>query len=158
MQNAKISVATDDALADEEKAAFKNVIRACACGNLRRATRVVTRQFDEVFRALGLRSTQVVILMHVGEQGTAILSALARKLAMDASTLTRNLNPLEEAGLIVAEKTPAGRRRSVKLTDAGIAMLRRALPLWQKAQASVTASFDGAEWERLRGTLDRLAG
>lgn len=137
--------------------AVKQVIEHCVCGNLRRATRIVTRRFDEAFRATGLRATQLTILLHIGKyEDGAVLSELSRAMAMDASTLTRNLTPLERAGFVVAEKTPAGRRRSVKLTAKGQDIVREAMPLWEVAQADVVEMLGRENFDRMREDLKRL--
>lgn len=137
--------------------AVEQVIDMCACGNLRRATRIVTRRYDDAFRGTGLRSTQLTILMHIARQEEgAILSDLSRAMAMDASTLTRNLTPLEKAGFVFAEKTPAGRRRSVRLTEKGEEILRDAMPLWEEAQTDIVSMLGKDNFERMREDLRRL--
>ncbi|MGD8326208.1 MAG: MarR family winged helix-turn-helix transcriptional regulator [Sphingomonadales bacterium] len=144
-------------LGSDEMNAVEQVIDLCACGNLRRATRIVTRRYDDAFRGTGLRSTQLTILMHIAKQEEgAILSDLSRAMAMDASTLTRNLTPLEKAGYVFAEKTPAGRRRSVRLTEKGEEVLRDAMPLWEEAQTDIVGMIGKENFDRLRKDLNRL--
>ena len=144
-------------LGSEEMNAVEQVIDMCACGNLRRATRIVTRRYDDAFRGTGLRSTQLTILMHIAKQDEgAILSDLSRAMAMDASTLTRNLTPLEKAGYVFAEKTPAGRRRSVRLTEKGEEIVRDAMPLWEEAQTDIVSMLGKDSFERMREDLRRL--
>ncbi|RME63236.1 MAG: MarR family transcriptional regulator, partial [Alphaproteobacteria bacterium] len=90
-------------LAEQEKASA--IAEVCACANLRRASRIITRRFDDAMRATGLRSTQMSILNEIARMGEAPVAQLAVRLAMDASTLTRNLTPLERDGVIAATKT-----------------------------------------------------
>jgi len=143
-------------LAPSELDAINEASGSCACANLRRVTRVVTREFDEAMRNTGFRSTQISILIEIARMGDAPVGELARVLAMDASTLTRNLTPLERDGLIAARKTQAGRRRSVRLTPAGAAVLRTAIPLWQSAQEKFLARVPEASWSSIRTQLSGL--
>ncbi len=139
---------------DREKAA---AIRAvCACANLRRATRIVTRRYDEAMRATGLRATQMSILNEIACMGDAPVSELATRLAMDASTLTRNLTPLERDGVITALKTQGGRRRRVRLTQRGAEVLEAAWPLWREVQDAFEAQLGSESWRAMREGFTRL--
>jgi len=64
------------------------------------ASRVVTRFYDEILRSVGLRATQLAVLVAVGNEDVMSITALAKFMGMDRSTLTRNLAPLEREGLI----------------------------------------------------------
>ena len=67
----------------------------CNCSTLRSATRVLTQAYDEVLRPSGLRTTQFSILARLAGVGPVPLSELAELLAMDRTTLARNLRPLD---------------------------------------------------------------
>src|SRR5262249_56201217 len=75
-------------------------LTACVCNKTRTAARVVTRFYDEALRPARLRATQFALLVALGDDGAMSIAALAKLMAMDRSTLTRNLRPLETGGLV----------------------------------------------------------
>src|SRR5690606_5138065 len=76
------------------------IAATCACFNFRKVSRTVTQLFDQVLAPLGLRSTQLVILVAAQVFGPVGMTQLARELLMDRSTITRNLRPLVAMGLL----------------------------------------------------------
>ncbi|HVU11774.1 MAG TPA: MarR family transcriptional regulator [Phototrophicaceae bacterium] len=109
----------------------------CMCANLRRASRMVTAIYDTYLQPSGLLATQFILLASLGAQPSIALTPLAEKLGMDPTTLARNLKPLERDGLVEIFAGTDRRVRVLRLTDQGTAALRRALPLWEQAQAAV---------------------
>ncbi len=126
----------------------------CTCANIRRASRVVTQMFDAALQPSGLKATQVPLLGVLAGAGEMTLTNLADTLVMDRTTLTRNLKPLMNQGLV--QSTPGADRRikMISLTDAGWAALDRALPMWRQAQASIIGKLGKTRW---RGFTDHLA-
>ncbi len=118
------------------------------------ATRRVTQLYDHFLADAGLRITQFGLLATLRIAQPLSVTALAQRMAMDRTTLTRNLKPLERLGLIALAPGPDRRTRTVRLTDAGRDAVRRAAPLWRDAQA-VMAEAMGAD--RL-GQLHDLLG
>ncbi len=85
---------------------------ACACASLRRTARVVTQLYDTELQGTGLRVTQFTLLQALEQMGAGSQGALGRLLALDATTLSRSLPPLERAGWI---RAAAGRDRATFL-------------------------------------------
>ena len=83
----------------------------CACLNLRGAARAVTQMYDEVLRPSGLKATQFSVLAAVATIGPAAMTVIAKALVMDRTTLTRNLKPLMDRGLVKAGKGADDRRQ-----------------------------------------------
>ncbi len=126
----------------------------CACFNVRKAARAVTRLYNEILRPTGLRATQVTLLMAVASADAVTISQLAEILVMDRTTLARDLKPLQEQGLVSV--LPGGDRRTrwVQLTDAGRGKLDEVIPLWQQAQARIITNGLGPEqWRTLYDDL-----
>ena len=114
----------------------------CVCGNLRMAARAVTGVYDRHLRAAGVQASQMAVLWAVaGTQGLAV-KQLAARIAMDETTLIRNLRGLERQGWVTLAVGADRRRRLASLTDEGRAVFARALPLWKKAQHEVSAVLD----------------
>jgi DNA-binding MarR family transcriptional regulator len=110
----------------------------CVCTNLRMATRVVTRLYDDALAPCGIGVNQFAILRWLRFSPLAI-SELAAKLKMDRTTLARDVQVLERQGLLTIEPDPADRRRRVlTVTEAGFAVLADATPRWKELQAQVT--------------------
>ncbi len=125
----------------------------CTCFNLRRAARSVTQYFDEALRPSGLRATQLSLLAVVVRFGPIPITALAGKLAMDRTTLTRNLRVLEEEGYIAVNPGKDARARLVSATGSGRRALKRAIPLWKKAQAHMVKGLGDRRFKSLLGDL-----
>jgi DNA-binding MarR family transcriptional regulator len=121
----------------------------CTMFNLRKASRVATQLADEVFRDAGIRGTQFGLLAGIYWSGTATLTQLARSLAMDRTTLTRNLSLLRRQGLVATTRASDRRARAVALTPRGRRALSRALPYWEKAQSRIVRRLGVKEWRKL---------
>jgi len=108
--------------------------RSCMFLGLRRADRAAMQIYDEALRPCGLRATQFGLLVALRVLAPVSVSELARNAVMDRTTLTRNLAPLERAGLVRVEPGKDRRVRMVSLTAWGQRALARAHPSWQDAQ------------------------
>ncbi|HTR59828.1 MAG TPA: MarR family winged helix-turn-helix transcriptional regulator [Casimicrobiaceae bacterium] len=109
----------------------------CACTRVRRAARSLTDLYDEVLRPVGLKVTQFSALRTVDRLGPVNISTLAAEMALDRSTLGRNLGVLERQGLVGLSEGDDQRERTVTLTSRARRLLDRAVPLWAQAQGRV---------------------
>lgn len=108
---------------------------ACHCLSARRWARRLTRLYDEHLTAFGLTVGQFGIMTRMAYQGGASLQELADALDLDQSALSRGLAPLERDGFVISSADPAdGRRRVLRLTDAGKRKLSEAAVGWKAAQ------------------------
>lgn len=127
----------------------------CLCLHLQRAARVVARRYDEALRPVGLTNGQFSLLISLNRPEAATMGAVAALLAMDRTTLTANLKPLERRRLLRITVDPDDRRgRRLELTPAGRELLMRALPLWASTHAALESIVDEAD--RLRSELRAL--
>jgi DNA-binding MarR family transcriptional regulator len=123
------------------------------------ASRVVTRHYDRALAPVGLSTSSYSILSRTNREGPLPLGALAARLAMDRTTLSREIAPLVDRGLLLAAPDESDRRkRIVRLTDAGTALVERARPLWATAQQELSASFGDGRTEQLMSELHALVG
>ncbi|HZZ29902.1 MAG TPA: MarR family winged helix-turn-helix transcriptional regulator [Pirellulales bacterium] len=113
------------------------IIGTCACFNFRKASRSVTQLFDQILAPIGLRSTQLTILVAAQVLGPCGLARLARELVMDRSTITRNIHPLVTQGLLQVSGKSGRGGKSVEITRAGQQALLSALPYWKEAQGQL---------------------
>ena len=130
----------------------------CLCLHLQRAARAVARRFDELMRPAGLTSGQFSLLMSLNRPEPPTIRAIADLLAMDRTTLTANLKPLERRGLVRIKIDRDDRRsRRLVLTAKGRAALIAALPAWQEGHAAIEPALAGRKTDRLRADLRALA-
>ncbi|MDY0745826.1 MarR family transcriptional regulator [Paucibacter sp. R3-3] len=121
---------------------------------LRQLTRRVTQLAEPHFAASGLKTTQYALLSHVVKLGPLSPGTLARRMELDASTLTRNLQPLVAGGWVEQLPGEDGRSRLVQATPAGIAKRAEMQADWKRAQLSINATLGDERVLRLHALLD----
>lgn len=129
-----------------DKALCAEAASTCACFNIRKASRAVTKLFDEALQPTGLRSTQFVTLLIVHLHQPVSLPVLAKELVIDRTTLTRNLAVLQKTGFLESSLPNGKRSRVFRLTDDGVQALTEGIPLWEKAQSGFLTQFGLAKW------------
>lgn len=129
----------------------------CACGSLRRAARAVTQLYEGELRSSGLNSAQLTLLQVLERAGPITQGNLGRLLALDSTTLSRTLRPLEARRWIRCEPGRDRRERRLQLTRAGRSQLERANPAWERAQERLRAGVGAERWEALLSDLSMLA-
>ncbi|NBO03392.1 MAG: MarR family transcriptional regulator [Betaproteobacteria bacterium] len=116
----------------------------CTCLALRSAARTVARIYDEALRSVALNNGQFSILVAVSAMQPVSIQGLGERLGMDRTTVTAALKPLQRRALIVIEIAEDDLRgRCVSLTPVGRKLLKRAVPLWEKAQESIALLVGG---------------
>lgn len=130
-------------------------LSTCSCSGLRRTVRVVTNHFDKAFEPLGLKCSQINVLMATAVHGPATVRTLAEVVVLDASSMSRALDPLEREGLIARDVGESRRDRQVSITEAGMAKLMEAGPIWQKAQAEFGEILGTENMEAFNEILQR---
>lgn len=126
----------------------------CTCAKVRRTARRLTQAYDRALQPLGLRLTQYSVLANLEQAGPLSVTDLAALLAMERTTLTRNLGPLSQAGWITVGPGPDRRSRTVALTEAGRAVVQRAQPLWREAERSLRRALGREHTAALHRLLD----
>jgi DNA-binding MarR family transcriptional regulator len=130
----------------------------CLCLHVQRAARRVARQFDDALRPLGLTNGQFSLLTSLNRPEPARLGSVAALLAMDRTTLTAALKPLERRGLVDVSIDQHDRRgRSLKLTRQGRSVLAAAIPVWISTHARIERQLAGVEPDLLRRGLNSLS-
>jgi DNA-binding MarR family transcriptional regulator len=129
----------------------------CLCFHVQRAARALARRFDAVFRSLELTHGQFSLMNALNGLGPATMAEIAEVLAVDRTTLTANLKPLERRGLVTLAVDPSDRRcKRVALCARGRELLGEAIPLWRRAHAEIDRELGGSSPARLRSDLARL--
>ena len=128
--------------------------RGCTNLKLRQLTRRVSQHYDRIVGVAGLKTTQYSLLSHIVRLGPIRPGDLAGKMEMDASTLTRNLQPLVGNGWIEVGPGPDGRSRWVTATPAGRDKHAEGLRQWKRAQLALNARLGEERVAELHALLD----
>lgn len=152
-------MSTGRPLARAPSAEVTRLVRdSCMCLRAHRAARSLARRFDRAFQALGLTHGQFSLMMSLNRPRPPNMRSVAALLAMDRTTLTAALKPLERRGLVVSSPDPDDMRsRLVALTPAGRSLLARAVPVWHATHTTIGRSLPRPDRSRLLELLNKLA-
>jgi DNA-binding MarR family transcriptional regulator len=129
----------------------------CMCNNLRRTARLVTNYYDKLLEPAGLRVSQATVLVVLYLSGELTINEMAEQLELDRTTMTRNLKPLAQQGLLSIAPGSDQRTRVVGLTPKGQAALLKVLPLWEQTQAYMVEGIGEANASLLLKQLSQAA-
>ena len=129
----------------------------CMVSNTRKAARAITRRYDAAARPFGITSTQFSLMGTLATAGDQTVSEMADERGFERTTLTRNLDRLENMGLVVSRAPQNGNGRLCGLTPRGEELMQTMLPVWRKAQAEVRSELGPADFDQTLATLKRLA-
>jgi DNA-binding MarR family transcriptional regulator len=130
----------------------------CLCFHVQRAARAVARRYDEALRPVRLTNGQFSLLTSLNRAQSPSMGQVAALLAVDRTTLTASLKPLERRGLVKVTVDPADKRsRLMILTSSGRAVLAAAVPLWRRAQMTTERLVSPSGANRLRADLRMLS-
>jgi DNA-binding MarR family transcriptional regulator len=143
----------------EASFAFTHHVRDhCLCLHIQRAARTLARRFDEALRPVGLTQGQFSLLTSLNRPEPPSMGAVADLLALDRTTLTANLKPLERRGLLQVMVDPRDRRsRRLTLTAAGRETLTAAAPIWRREHEDVERLMRAASPDSMRAALLELS-
>jgi DNA-binding MarR family transcriptional regulator len=147
---------SDDSQSVVDPAKCLEMANSCASFTFRKAARAVTQMYDQILAPIGLRSTQLVILVAAQAQGPCRFAVLAKGLVKDRSTLTRNLQPLLTQGLLRVTGKSGRAGKSVEITPAGQRLLAQAVPYWEEAQKRLLEFLGQERWDRMMCDLTEM--
>lgn len=128
--------------------------KGCTNFKTRQLSRLLSRHYDAELAKAGLKTTQYSLLTHVLRLGAITPGELARRMGLDASTLTRNLQPLLAAGWLLQEAGADARSRSITITADGREKQAEAARHWKAAQLQVDAALGSERVAALHALLD----
>jgi DNA-binding MarR family transcriptional regulator len=138
--------------------AFTHRVRdSCLCLHVQRAARALARRFDEALRPLALTQGQFSLLMSLNRAQPPSIGEVSALLAMDRTTVTANVKPLERRRLVKVRVDPDDRRnRRLELTASGRALLAAAAPIWKRTHAATERRLKSSTPDILRASLHDL--
>lgn len=133
-----------------------DIAQNCAAIRSRKAARLISRYYDEAIRPLGLKNTQLSLLVAIKLGAPDSISAFADRMGLERTTLTRNLQLLEKKEFI--EVSPEGyrRSRSIHIAPKGQVILEKALPLWRQAQDTIERKIGSEQWQITKKSLEQI--
>ena len=136
----------------------RHVRDTCLCLHAQRAARALARRFDNAFAPFGITNGQFSLLMALNRPEPPPMGPVASVLAMDRTTLTAALKPLERRGLVRVEADPRDRRgRLLRLTPDGRRLLTQAFPIWKDTHEKVDAQLSAVDMTVLRAGMMAIA-
>lgn len=127
---------------------------SCLCLHVQRAARALARRFDDALRPFGLTNGQFSLMMSLNRPAPASMKSVCMLLAIDQTTLTAALKPLQRRGWVNVEPDPADRRaRLMTLTASGTSALAAAVPTWKITHALLEERLPDGNGDRLRQDL-----
>lgn len=143
---------------DQPRERIAQLAATCVCSNLRRTARAVSNYYDGLLGEISdLRISQVVVLVVLYLAGAQTINELAERLALDRTTLARNLKPLAQQRLLTVAAGKDQRTRIVTLTAEGEETLLRVLPVWEQAQAEMVAGIGDEQVAPFLAQLQQVA-
>jgi DNA-binding MarR family transcriptional regulator len=137
-------------------AMIDTIAEECVAVRLRMLNRVITNIYDDALRPLGLRVSQMSILVAAAKMGTARPSAICEYLHLDVSTLSRNVERMKARGWLEVVPDEDGRSQPFQLTPQGRKLLDKAFPAWRDAQQQVTRSLGDGFVHQLNQAVKRV--
>ena len=128
----------------------------CIAVRMRMLNRIVTNLYDEALRPLGLKVSQMNILVAVAKMGTARPAEVCERLHLDVSTLSRNVERMKARGWLEVVPDQDGRAQPFQLTRQGRKLLEKAVPAWKKAQRQATSLLGTGIVDQLNQAIGRL--
>jgi len=125
------------------------LLTECACFDLRRATRAVSRMYDDFLRDAGLNITQFSLLRLICVENDLSISTLGRYMVMDRTSITRALAPLERDRLIYSRAGADKRIRIISVTNKGRKLIESAEPKWRQAQEALMDTIGEDRWRAM---------
>jgi DNA-binding MarR family transcriptional regulator len=129
------------------------IARSCLAVRVRMLNRVITNLYDEALRPLGLKVSQLNLLVVAAKLGTARPTEVCDMLLLDPSTLSRNVERMQAHGWLEIVADSDRRAQPFRITAKGLALLKRAVPLWEQAQQRA-AELLGPEGVRVLSQIE----
>jgi DNA-binding MarR family transcriptional regulator len=143
---------------NEFSRAIDRVARDCLAMRVRILNRVVTSIYEEALRPLGLKASQMNVLVAVAKLGIAPPTRLCEILQMDASTVSRNVDRMRAKGWLETVPDEDARTQPLRLTTRGVRLLERAVPVWEQGQERAKQLLGREGVALLEKTMRNLGG
>ena len=141
---------------NKKTSSIDTIAKTCIAVRMRMLNRLVTNVYDEALRPLGLKVSQMNIMVAAAKMGVARPTDVCQHLQLDVSTLSRNVERMKARGWLKTIPMEDGRAQPFQLTDAGKRLVERAIPAWETAQHQVTTTLGKNVIEALDTAIHRM--
>lgn len=141
---------------NQKTRSIDTIAKTCIAVRMRMLNRLVTNVYDEALRPLGLKVSQMNIMVAAAKMGVARPTDVCQHLQLDVSTLSRNVERMKARGWLKTIPVEDGRAQPFQLTDAGKRLVERAIPAWETAQHQVTTMLGKNVIEALDTAIHRM--
>ena len=138
--------------------AVETIAADCVAVRTRLLNRVISSIYNDALRPLGVKVSQMNLLVVAAKLGVARPAEVCRILQMDVSTLSRNVDRMRAQGWLEVVDDPDGRAQPFRITPAGETLIQAAFPIWQQAQAQITALLGEDGVTILKQAVEKLQG
>lgn len=135
---------------------MSDIPRECVAYNLMKTARHLSAFYRKTISPSGLQGTQFPLLLAIKLNEPVPISELAEILELDRTTLSRNLKRLQDRGYVILEKDNDQRVRNVRLSENGAEVLKKAIPLWEKAQKAIMQQFGEDNCKHILGSMKEI--
>ena len=136
---------------------LEDAAKLCMCYNLRKTSRAITQFYDKMLEPSGLAITQFSLLVGLSIAQYPTITAMANEMIIDRTTLTRNLDILQNHGLIkIKESSNDNGKKNIVITTKGKKLLAKAFPLWKKAQNIIMEKFGNDNYNDMLSELSKM--
>ncbi len=136
----------------------REIAESCIASRLRLLNRAVTRLYDEALREHGVTVGQMNLLVATSLLGTVRAADLSKRLSMERSTLSRNLERLRSLNLLETLDSDDARSQPLRATAHGKRLLKRVLPAWREAQSKAEILLGASTLPKLEAAAKRVRG
>src|SRR5436305_9248754 len=143
---------------DQTTTSIDTISKTCIAVRLRLLNRVITNFYDDALRHLGLKVSQLNILIVTARLGLARPAQVCDILQLDASTLSRSVKPLQAHGWLEVVPEEDARAQPFRLTAQGKRLIEKAVPAWERAQRQATELLGEAGSALLDKAAKKLGG
>jgi DNA-binding MarR family transcriptional regulator len=141
---------------DKPTTSIDTISRTCIAVRLRLLNRVITNFYDDALRPLGLKVSQLNVLIVTARLGLARPAQVCEILQLDTSTLSRNVKPLQAHGWLEVVPDEDARTQPFRLTAQGKRLIEKAIPAWEEAQRQASDLLGGEAVALLDKAAERL--
>jgi DNA-binding MarR family transcriptional regulator len=136
---------------------LEDAAKLCMCYNLRKTSRAITQFYDKMLEPSGLAITQFSLLVGLSIAQYPTITKMANEMIIDRTTLTRNLNVLQNRGLVKIKGSSNDKgKKDIVITTKGKELLAKAFPLWEKAQRTVIQKFGNNDYNDMLSELSKI--
>jgi DNA-binding MarR family transcriptional regulator len=113
--------------------------------------------YDKMLEPSGLAITQFSLLVGLSIAQYPTITKMANEMIIDRTTLTRNLNVLQNRGLVKIKGSSNDKgKKDIVITTKGKELLAKAFPLWEKAQRTVIQKFGNNDYNDMLSELSKI--